>query len=190
MKLSGWSMAYITLLFSLGHLPAFGQTKVAKCDPRLGLAETKPMGYTKGRWQDAQDAEGGADPDVAREVRNVLRFGASAVPLLIGCLSDESRTRNRIWDYWPEPKVRDLAFSILCDLFSDPKGNQTLDDVITWSDVQDESPDQPAWIAWGIYNEKHGQQYVQQVWLKVWAENKRRTYWDAAGKCFRVKQTV
>jgi hypothetical protein len=189
MKLSSASIASLALFLSLGYLPSFGQTKAATCDPRLGLANTKPVGYTKGRWQDAEYAEGDANPAAAREVHNVLKFGTNAIPPLIGCLCDEMRTKYHIWDYWPEPKVRDLAFSILCDLISDRMGQQTLDGVITWSDVQAESPDQPAWIAWGIYNDKHGQQHVQQVWLKAWAENKTRICWGNSAKCFKVKET-
>jgi hypothetical protein len=189
MKFSIGSIGSLALFLSLGYLPAFGQTKVAPCDPRLGLTKTKPVGYTKGRWQDAADAEGDADPVTAGEVHNVLRFGTDAIPLLIGCLTDDTRTKYRIWDYWPEPKVRDLAFSILCDLFTDRLGRQTLDGAIMWSDIQDESPDQAAWIAWGIYNDKHGQQYLQKVWLKAWTENKTRIYWDNSDKCFKVKKT-
>jgi len=192
LKLPYRSVAALVLFLSLGYLPAYGQTKVAACDQRLGLADTKPIGYTKDRWQDrgAKGAEGDADPDAAREIHKVLRFGTNSVPLLIGCLTDERKTKYHIWDYWPEPKVRDVAFSILCDLFSDPTGQRTLDGVIMWPEVQVESPDQAAWIAWGIYNKKHGANYVQQVWLKAWAENKSLIYWDDPARCFRVKRAL
>ncbi len=189
MKFCFGSIGPLALFLSLGYLPALAQPKVATCDPRLGLVKTEPVGYTKSRWQDAEDAEGGPNPTAAREVRNVLRFGMNAIPLLIGCLTDESKTKYRIGGYWPEPKVRDLAFSILCDLFTDRMRNETIDGAIMWSDIQDESPNQAAWIAWGIYNDKHGQQYLQKVWLKAWTENKTRIYWDNSDKCFKVKKT-
>lgn len=56
-----------------------------------------------------------------------------------------------------------------------------------WSDIEEESPDQAAWIAWGIYNDKHGPQRVQQVWLKAWDEKKSLIYWDGAERCFKVR---
>ena len=189
LKLSYRSVAGPILFLSLGYFPAYGQTKAPACDQRLGLADTKPIGYTKDRWQD-RGAEGDADPDAAREIHKVLRFGTNAVPLLIACLTDERRTKYHVWDYWPEPEVRDVAFSILCDLFSDPTGQPTLGGVIMWPDVQAESPDQAAWIAWGIYNDKHGRQYVQQVWLKAWVENKSRIYWDDSTRCFKLKRAL
>jgi hypothetical protein len=149
----------------------------------------KPVGYTKGRWQDAQDEEGANHPLEARQKYEFLRLGTNVVPLLIECLTDETKTKDPVWDFWPETRVGDIAFDVLCDLFSDPRGQRTLDGVIMWPDVQAESPGQPAWIAWEIYNKKHGQQYVQQVWLKAWSENKSRIYWDESASCFKAKGT-
>ena len=77
----------------------------------------------------------------------MLRLGKNAVPLLIGCLTDTRRTNTPFWDYWPETKVSDIAFAILCDLFSDETGASTLNATIDWGDVQAESPGQPEWIA-------------------------------------------
>jgi hypothetical protein len=143
----------------------------------------------KYRWQDAKGPEGGVDQDVARAMHKILRFKTKAIPLLVACLTDESKTQHSIWDYWPEPQVRDLAFSILCDLFSDPTGNQTLQGAIMWSDVNAESPGQPEWIALGSYIKRHGQHQLQETWLKAWDENKSRIYWDDSANCFRVRRT-
>jgi hypothetical protein len=173
------------LLFSL---PAFGQTKSAFCDSRLGLIRMTPTGYTKSRWQDALDPEGDKNSIQSKEVHRVLRLGKNAVPLLIGCLTDARSTKAPVWDYWPETKVGDIAFVILCDLFSDPSGASTLDAKIDWGDVQAESPDQPAWIAWANYNAKHGRLYVQQTWQRTWAENSNRIYWDDFTRCFRMRE--
>jgi hypothetical protein len=189
MKFSNRLMASLALFLLLGYLPACGQTKAASCDPRLGLAKMEYVGLMKYRWQDAKDPEGELNPSVAREMHKILRFGKNAVPLLIACLADESKTQNSIWDYWPEPKVRDVAFDILCDLFSDAMRKRTLEGAVMWSDVQAESPGQPTRVAWGIYNEKHGTRHVQQVWLTAWEKNKSRIYWDDSANCFKVKVT-
>lgn len=157
------------------------------CDRRLGLTSLTPTGYTKGRWQDAGDAEGEPDPVRLKNVQKVLRLGTNAVPLLINCLADERKTKTPIWSYWPETKVGDIAFAILCDLFSDPAGQPTLAAAIDWGDLQDESPGQPAWTALANYISKHGRGYIQQAWSEAWAESAGRVYWDSSANCFRVK---
>lgn len=188
MKRSRCLIACAIFVSTLCYPRASAQTKTTvRCDPRLGLADMVPIGYTKGRWQDALDAEGERDPVRQGEVRKILQFGTKAVPLLIACLTDEEKTETPIWDYWPETRMGDIAFAILCDLFSDPTGRSTLINPINWSDVDAQFPGQPASIAWNRYLAKYGRAYVQQNWLRAWTENKSRIYWDNSIHCFRVR---
>lgn len=188
MKSICWLIVGTILGSSFSCPVASGQTKTyLACDPRLGLAKMAPIGFTKSRWQDAIDPEGQPDLVQVKEVQKVLRFGTRAVPMLIACLADEEKTRTPIWDFWPETKVDNIAFSILSDLFTDPTRKHTLKAAIYWSDVQAGSPESPAWIAWDRYVAKHGRAYIQQAWLRAWAKNRSRIYWDNSLRCFRIR---
>jgi hypothetical protein len=169
-----------------GCPPASAQTKSeTTSDPRLGLANIAPIGYTNSRWQEAGDPEGESDPVGLRDVNRVLQLGTGAVPLLIGCLTDTKSTRTPIGDYWPQTRLGDIAFSILCDLFSDPARHLTLKGAITWKDVEAEFPNRESWIAWNSYLAKHGRAYIQQNWQRAWTQNKYRIHWDNSERCFR-----
>jgi hypothetical protein len=92
----------------LNAFPLQAQSKVTKCDQSLGLAE---MQHTapKGRLQDAG----------APQTMHIIELGKKAIPMLIACLTDETKTRKPIEDYWPVTTVGDISFFYLCDLFTD-----------------------------------------------------------------------
>jgi hypothetical protein len=53
------------------------------------------------------------------QTRHIIALGKNAIPLLIGCLRDETATKESVVDFWPTTTVGDIAFSYLCDLFTD-----------------------------------------------------------------------
>jgi hypothetical protein len=180
----------ILLSLLLKPVPSWGQTTQPTCDPRLGLVKMTYVGITKFRWQEAKGVEGDKDPDQVREVHRVMRFGTKAVPMLIACLAETRDTRQPLWDFWGQTPVNVVAFRILSDLFTDRMSRATLEGTTTWNDLQFEAHDQiPMWEAWGNYIDKHGEKYMQLVWLKAWTANKSRIYWDDSDPCFKVKGT-
>jgi hypothetical protein len=53
----------------------------------------------KGRLQDAG----------AAQTLHILALGNKAIPMLIDCLTDETRTKEPIEDYWPVTTVGDIC---------------------------------------------------------------------------------
>lgn len=100
--------AFIFGLVLVFGLSAKGQSVPSNCDPTLGLSKMEHM-PPKGRLQDV------ASPQSTR----IIELGKKAIPLLIACLTDETETRKPIEDYWPVTTVGDIAFFLLCDLFTD-----------------------------------------------------------------------
>src|SRR5437879_13128267 len=92
----------------LSALPLHGQSRTVKCDSSLGLAN---MAYTvqyKGRLQDAG----------APETMHILGLKNKAIPLLIGCLTDEKRTKEPIGNFWPVTTVDDIECLCVYSLFN------------------------------------------------------------------------
>jgi hypothetical protein len=104
----------------------------------LGLADMQHTA-AKGRLQEAG----------APQTRHILELGKKAIPLLIGCLRDDTRTKEPIEDFWPVTTVGDIAFFYLCDLFTDSTWeHSTIDGVVTWKTLEAEYPRSPSWTAW------------------------------------------
>jgi hypothetical protein len=138
------------------------------------------------RWQD--------DTHTLFEER-ILRLRNGGIPLLIGCLADERKTKRGVWDLWPETTVGMIAFSMLWDLFTasmdEPPPRYTVKGVIEWDEICSEAP--PGVVnacvaGWYEQLKKYGPRSIQQSWQKAWTENKDRIYWDGRAKCFRVKK--
>src|SRR6266850_478155 len=166
-------IAGCALLFAL---PIHAQSRAAKCDPSLSLAG---MGHTqsKGRLQDAG----------APQTRHIVALG-TAIPLLIACLRDETKTKESVVDFWPTTPVGDIAFFYLCDLFTDSTlEHSTVDGVVTWKTLEAEYPDPPSWTAWYKFVEKHGRRYVQNAWTKKWKEEESAIFWDEKEQCLKIR---
>src|SRR5437660_3706747 len=79
-------IAGCALLFAL---PIHAQSRAAKCDPSLSLADMGHM-QSKGRLQDAG----------AAQTRHIVALGKTAIPLLIACLREETKTKESVVDFW------------------------------------------------------------------------------------------
>jgi len=125
----GPSQLALIFAFVLG-LPANGQPVLSKCDLFLGLSKIEHM-PPKGRLQDV------GSPHAAR----IIELNKKAIPLLIACLTDETRTKKPIEDYWPVTTVGDIAFFFLCDLFTDSSWqHSTIDGVVGWQTLEKTLP--------------------------------------------------
>ena len=151
------------------------ESKKEKCDPSLELAQ---MQHTppKGRLQDAG----------AAQTRIILALGNKAIPMLIACLTDETKTKDPIEDYWPVTTVGDVAFFYLCDLFTDSTGHPTISGVVDWKKLETESPNSPSWNALYEFVKRHGRRYIQDDWSKKWNEEQSALFWDARERCFKI----
>ncbi len=157
-------------------LPSHAQSGTAKCDPSLGLAQ---MQHTapQGRLQE------NGSPQTSR----ILALGKSAIPMLIACLTDETRTKQPIEDYWPVTTVGDIAFFYLDDLFTDSTWEHyTISGVVNWKVLQADYPNAPAWEAWYRFLKKHGRRYVQNSWSSKWKEDQSSIVWDPKEQCFKI----
>jgi hypothetical protein len=115
----------------LSALPLHGQSRTAKCDSSLRLASMAPTMQYKGRLQDAG----------APQTIHILELKKKAIPLLIGCLTDETRTKEPIANFWPVTTVGDIAFFYLCDLFTDSTWEHpTIDGVVNWKTLETGPP--------------------------------------------------
>lgn len=131
----------------------------------------------KGRLQDA-----GAPQTV-----HILELGNKAIPMLIACLTDETKTKEPIEDFWPATAVGDIAFFYLCDLFTDSTWeHSTIDGVINWKTVESEYPNEAAWTSWSEFVKKHGRKYIQNSWTKRWRAEQSVIFWDAKEQCFKI----
>ena len=183
-------MGIFTLL--VAPLPVRGQAANPICD-EIAKLNSDAHEYMSPRWQD--------DSDQTPVDRRILQLGTEAVPLLIACLGDERKTMVN-GALWAEPTVGKVAFSILWDLFKGCDGydedgygvncRPTIKGVVTWDDLCNEGPSDgilPCGTGWENHLKKYGRKSIQQSWRKAWTENKDRIYWDATGKCFRIKKT-
>lgn len=161
----------------LGAFPLQAQSKVTKCDQSLGLAEMQETMAAKGRLQDV------GSPQTV----HIIELGKKAIPMLIACLTDETKTKKPIVDYWPVTAVGDISFFYLCDLFTDSTWtHSTIDGVVNWKTVMAENPDSPSWTAWYDFVEKHGRRHVQTSWSKKWKEEQAAIFWDTKEQCFKL----
>jgi hypothetical protein len=166
-------IAGCALLFAL---PLRAQSRGAKCERSLDLAN---MQHTspKGRLQEVG----------APQTRHILELGKKAIPLLIACLTDQTRTKEPIEDFWPITTVGDIAFFYLCDLFTDSmREHSTIDGVVTWKTLKAEYPGSPSWTAWYEFVKKHSRRYVQNVWSQKWKKEEAAIFWDDKEQCFKI----
>jgi hypothetical protein len=179
-------IAALTFALLAAVLPGWGQTKTSLCDEIANL-DGEYDDYEVGlvRWQDMTPTP---------FERRLLRLREKAIPILIGCLTDDRRARVQIQ---VEPaRVGMAAFCMLWDFFTDPEGKpstaHTMQGLITWRELCAEGAQAPFFqcgAGWHEHLKKYGPRSIQQSWQKAWTENKRRIYWDESAKCFRVKKT-
>jgi hypothetical protein len=171
---------FVAAFACLSAFPIQAQSKVSKCDPSLDLVHT-PYMNAKGRLQEAG----------APQTKHIVALGNKAIPILIACITDETRTKEPIVDYWPVTTVGDIAFFYLCDLFTDSSwDHSTINGVVNWKTLQDEYPGSAAFTAWHEFVKKHGRRYVQAEWIKKWKEVQSSVFWDAKEQCFKIGRSA
>jgi hypothetical protein len=180
-----FSFPFLLTMFVYAVIGSTWALAHAQCDGELGLDKMEPVAIVSGAR-----GEGRMQVFPQNNVeRKVVALGKRAVPMLIACLTDERRTKQPVFDFWQETTAGDIAFSFLVDLFTDSKGRSTMEGILTYQNVRDESPSNlPEDQAWRAFVAKHGRKYIQRAWQDRWSENGGRIYWDKAEHCFIVKR--
>lgn len=162
------------LIFIVPSLRA--QTPKSDCDPSLGLAQMQDA-PPKGRLQEYESPQ----------TTQILALRKRAIPKLIACLTDETKTKEPVEDFWPVTRVGDIAFFYLCDLFTDSTWeHSTISGVVNWKTLQADYPNTAASQAWYSFLKKHGRMYVQRSWSRKWQQDQSAILWDAKEQCFRI----
>jgi len=132
----------------------------------------------KGRVQDCN----------GKVMQQILADGKDAIPVLISQLTETTRTKNQIANYWVDTRSGDVAYIVLTDLFTKP-GTETseMPGVPDWKTVMN-GCDTMAEYCWYKFLHKHGRKSVQQAWLRAWNLHKDQAHWDARVQCFRVSR--
>ena len=132
----------------------------------------------KGRVQDCS----------GKVMQEILIGGKGSIPILISQLTDPTRTKKPIEDYWSYTSSGDVAYIVLTDLFTDADWETlNMPGVPGWTTVRT-GCDNDSESCWREYLQKHGRKSVQESWLHAWNLWKDRVYWEPTARCFRISK--
>lgn len=124
-------------------------------------------------------------------VENLIAHQSEAVLFLINKLNDETKVQGRVFDYWSDVRVGDVAFVILTDLFTDPTSQKTTipgvgyDTFLQRTSNSDVTGEQLL----RNYISKHGRRDIAKRWREIWGQYKDRVHWDARDRCFKLRDS-
>jgi hypothetical protein len=116
----------------------------------------------------------------------ILADGKNAIPILISQLTETTRTKEQIGDYWSDTRSGDVAYIVLTDLFTESDLHMfDMPAVPDWPTIM-KGCDSTAQGCWNEFLQKHGRKYVQQAWLSAWTQWKDQINWEPKERCFRI----
>ena len=119
-------------------------------------------------------------------MQQILADGVEAIRVLISQLTETTRTKNEIADYWAGTRSGDIAYVVLTDLFTEPDAQMSdMPGVPNWKAMMN-GCHRAAQGCWDEYLRKHGRMSVKRAWLSAWDLHKDQVYWDAQFRCFRL----
>jgi hypothetical protein len=121
-------------------------------------------------------------------VENLIAHGNESVPFLIAKLDDETKIKGRVFDYWSDVRVGDVAFIILTDFFTDPTWQKTTIPGVGYDEFLRREPnsDVTGEDLLRNYIAKHGSRDITDRWREIWAQYKDRAHWDNNDRCFKI----
>ena len=156
---------------------------------QAGYAQSRRAKYQLTQFDNSGCAAKGRVQDCSGKViQQILADGKDAIPILVSQLTETTRTKERIADYWANTRSGDVAFIVLTDLFTNTDGNTF------------EMPGVPDWAAlmkgctstsqgcWDQYLRKHSRMSVRNAWAHAWESRKDQIHWDSTARCFRVSK--
>lgn len=151
-----------------------------KGDP-INLQE---LGFTapKGRMQDAE-----YNPELQPAIDRLVSYGPEGIDFLVSKIGD-NRKMTRIFPYWQDVRVGDVAFILFCDLFLDASWKHATAPGISLDDfVKIEYPDNAWHENYQAHIEKYGRKSLQKKCAAAWAKHRDNVAWDAKDRCFKPK---
>jgi hypothetical protein len=135
--------------------------------------------FSKGRVQDK-------DYNNLPVVDGLISMGPSAIPFLVSKLDDERRVEGKVFDFWDDVRVGDVAFAVLCDFFLAADWKTPTVPGLEWDKLLDRrSPDVPSSTLIARFIAKHGRMEIRrrvETLLRAHAEG---FSWDEKERCFR-----
>lgn len=129
----------------------------------------------KGRLQDREYC-------ASAVMDQIVSDGTSAIPILISQITDPRWIAEPVYDFWPRIRAGELAYFILGGLFVDDTWQKgTMPPLFPQPHCDDAS-----WVCWARFRKAHSLADLQAHWMKFWADNKDRIYWDEKARCFRL----
>lgn len=135
----------------------------------------------KGRVQDK-------DYNNIEMIDRLVAMQVHAIPFLIDKLTDETKIKHPVADFWQQVTVGDVAFIILTDFFTDSSWTKTTIPGVGWDEML-ERKDQAETGEQTLrrFIVRHGRKVIKERWAKVWNENRDKLYWDKKERCFKLK---
>lgn len=166
--------------FILGAL-SFGRIAVSQLPRKFTLSQFDDIRCrSKGRLQDCSTG----NPITTQ----ILAGGKLSIPVLISQLTETTRTKEPVVDFWAYTTSGDIAFMFLSDLFTDADDESfTMPGVPNWKTIMS-GCDGAAEVCWRKYVGKRGIASVQQSWQTAWETNRNRIMWDSGSRCFRLRE--
>lgn len=152
-----------------------GQTQTKTAKYRLTQFDNEGC-MSKGRVQECSGSV----------MKRILADGKNAIPVLISQLTETTRTKYQIADYWGDTRSGDVAYVVLTDLFTKPDTETSeMPGVPDWKTVMS-GCNTMAQGCWDEFLHKNGRKSIQQAWLRAWNLHRDQVYWDPEVQCFRV----
>jgi hypothetical protein len=129
----------------------------------------------KGRFQDR-------DYCASAIIDQIVADGKSAIPVLIGQITDSRWIAEPVYDFWPRIRTGELAHFILENLFIDDSWEKsTMPALFPRGDS-----DEPSSVRWENFRKKHSLIEIQARWTEFWKANADKIYWDEKARCFQT----
>lgn len=185
--LASCATAQVTSVSNATATPAASPTPSSKpleVVSKVSDIDLSKIGHTapSGRVQDL-------DNDPSDVVQQLVAKEKESIPFLISKLDDNTRVNDRIFDYWYNTFVGDIALSVLGDLFTLPDGVTSTIPGMGWDELLERGDDRATMGEELLrrYIRKHGRKTILAKWQAVWKANESKIFWDSTDRCFKVK---
>lgn len=176
--LSTWGCV-VACAFGQGNKP---QVHAERQSPRFDLSKINdsPSCEDKGRLQDYP----------SKTMDQIIAGGKESVPVLIGMLADKRSAHNyEIICFWGEMSIREIAYCVLVDLFTDSQWTHfTIPGVSEEYFLGPTNKGEASWSRLREYINKHGSRSLQTKWEALWRQYKDRVSWDDKERCFKIAE--
>jgi hypothetical protein len=119
-------------------------------------------------------------------VDGLISMGPSAIPFLVSKLDDERRVEGKVFDFWNDVRVGDVAFAILCDFFLAADWKTPTVPGLEWDKLLDRrSSDAPSGTLLATFITKHGRTEILRRVETLLHAHAGAFSWDEKERCFR-----